>query len=200
MEPPHYGVQRDARKSGACVLHDVDDAGMRACSEHDDSLALDVRRNVALIHNPRIRFPRASVSRALHVTDQSALVGCNARDLSTEVKQVLQQQTRLRRINDGSSGATECLDAWNVFERNVAAVGESDRSAQKHTRFDVAGHGLAAIRGNDRVDRLDETPSMVPVTVGKHDCPNVSKRDLEAIAVTTNRVSLRACVKEKNVM
>src|SRR5262245_27900876 len=140
MEPPHYGVQRDARKSGACVLQDVDDAGMRACSEHDDSLALDVRRHVALIHNPRLRFPRASVSRALHVTEQSALVGCDALNLPTEVKQILQQQTRLWRINDGSSRASECLYARNVFERNVTSVRESDRSAQKHARVDVAGH------------------------------------------------------------
>src|SRR4029453_9225071 len=128
MEPPHYGVQRDARKSAAGILQDVDDAGMRAGSEYDDSLALDVRRHVALVHNPRIRFPRAAVSRALHVTEQSALVGCDARDLSTEVKQILQQQTRLWRIHDGSSGASECLDVRNVFERNVASVGESDRS------------------------------------------------------------------------
>src|SRR4029450_6339806 len=85
MEPAHYGVQRDTRKSAAGVLQDVDDAGMRACSEHDDSLALDVRSHVALVHHPRIRFPRAAVSRALHVTEQSALVGCDARDLSTEV-------------------------------------------------------------------------------------------------------------------
>src|SRR6185312_2882260 len=102
---------------------DVDDAGMRACCEHDDSLVFDVRSHVALIQNPRIRFPRAAVSRALHMTEQSALVGCDARDLSTEVKQILQQQTRLWRINDGSSGATECLDGRNVFERNVASVG-----------------------------------------------------------------------------
>src|SRR4029453_6806582 len=139
-------------------------------------------------------------SRALHVTEQSPLVGCNARDLSTEVKQVLQQQTRLWRINDAGSGATECLDPRNVFERNVASVGESDRSAQEHARVDVAGHWLAAIRGNDPVDRLDETTSMVPVTVGKHDCTNVCKSDLEAIAVTTDRISLRACVKEKNMV
>jgi hypothetical protein len=134
------------------------------------------------------------------MTEQSALVGCDARDLSTEVKQILQQQSRLWRINDGSSGATECLDARNVFERNVASVWESDRSAPKHARVDVAGHWFAAIRGNDLVDRLDETTSMVPVTVGKHDCINVCKTDLEAIAVPAHRVSLRACVKEEHMV
>src|SRR5262245_37018795 len=190
MEPPHDGVQRDARERAACVPQDVDDAGMRAGREHNDSLTLDVRSHIALIHNPRIRFPRAAVSRAPHVTEQSALVGCDARNLPTDVKQILQQQTRLWRINDGSSGASECLDARNVFEWNVAAVRESDRSAPKHARVDVAGHWLASIRGSDLVDRLDETTSMVPVTVGKHDCTDVCKSDLEAIAVTTNRVGL----------
>ena len=67
MQAPHHAIGRDFRKEASRVRADVDDAGMGACAEHNQSELLHMDDEHALVHQKRVGFPGSIGARAAEV-------------------------------------------------------------------------------------------------------------------------------------
>jgi hypothetical protein len=99
----------------------VDNAGMRAGREHDQPLASDIHRQPALVHQELVRLP--AIGGPLHVSGKAALETGYARNFAADVKQPVQEDSRLGRDNHFGAEIRKLGNAGHIVHPAHSAVG-----------------------------------------------------------------------------
>src|SRR5262249_34264809 len=92
VQPAHHAVDRNVRKEFSGMQAHVDDAGMRARAEDDQSQIAHVCYQHAFVHEQRIGLPGPARRRSRQMVDATFLERCRPRYLAAQVEVAIDQQ------------------------------------------------------------------------------------------------------------
>src|SRR5215469_12169404 len=103
MQSTHHAIDRDFRKEASCVRANVDDAGMGACAEHNQSELPHMDDEHALVHQERIRFPWSIGASAAKVISAAFFKRAEPENFATVVKMPVEQPSLVGIVHHGGA-------------------------------------------------------------------------------------------------
>src|SRR5690348_5535163 len=100
MQPSHHAVDRDAWEEIPYLGADIDNPGMRAGTEDDQSQIADMDDQHPLVHQIWIRPPRRIGSGSAEMIDTAFLERGYPRDLAAVIKLSIEQKPLLTVVDD----------------------------------------------------------------------------------------------------
>ena len=198
MQTADHAVDRQIGKQLVHLGADIDDPGMRAGAEDDQSQILDMGHEHALVEQQRIGLPRRIRTGATQMVDAALFKGADPRDFAAVIKVIVEQQPRRRVVDNRRTQRFH-------FGRRRHIGGRDDRTAAEPYRALVEHPGVDMNRGSSAVlaDRMQcrrEGTHVVPMTMAHRDALDFAQRQAEIGAISDKDSALGAGIEQHRMM
>src|SRR5271165_5279787 len=193
----HHAVDRKIREQLPHLGADIDDPGMRAGTEHDQSQVAHMDHEHALIHQKRIRLPCGIRASSTEMVDAAFLKGSDPRDLAAVIEMAIEQQPLFAAIHDGGAALLQFGRRRDFCNRYYGATLQPDTAFVEHVRIDMYGHPSPV--PDDCVYGGRQSRHVIPMSVAHSNTLDLAHRDAEISAIAYENGSFRPSIKQQHM-